>query len=293
MSFSSLCKGFVSVTTLAALGMGFSSAFDWPQDETNADSFRSYFAQLRGGRIESSIVFNESSSDVKAADSGELAIVIGGHTSDYGWFDSPLGNAVVIAHGDGISTVYGNLDDDSLPKSMSGSISAGSKIGESGNSAWHEGESGLEFQVLDTVNKGCINPRLLMPRIGKELELFIGSLSLDDRDGNTHYLLNERNLPSGTYRLYHDRQDVAVPYKTQVALNGLTVETVSYDNLIESKGSLCVQGNEKYSVRELYPDSKRRLLSVIHLAHGHSTLSVFVVDILGESHQIKYNIDID
>lgn len=283
----------LALLLVALAGAGFTGAFDWPQDETDAGSFRSYFAQLRGSRIESSIVFRESSSDVKAAESGIVSLVMGEHSGDFGWFESPLGNAVVISHADSISTVYGNLDEDGLSPNLYGSIIGGSKIGESGNSSWHEGESGLEFQVLDTANKSCINPRLLMPRIGKELELLIGSLSLDDREGKTHYLLNERNLPAGTYRLYHERQDVAVPYKTQVSLNGLTVESISYDTLIESKGSLCVQGNEKYSVKDLYPDSKRRLLSVIYLAHGHSTLSVTVVDILGESHQIKYNIDID
>ncbi len=292
-----LCtKGYhflLAMLIVAASTSGLSGAFDWPQDETNADSFSSYFAQLRGGRIESSIVFRESSSDVRAADNGEITLLLSGHTGDYGWFNSPLGNAVVIAHNDNISTVYGNLDEDSLPSYLYGSVTAGTKIGESGNSAWQEGEGGLEFQVLDLMNKSCINPRLLMPRIGDELELLIGSLSLDDKEGKTHYLINERNLPAGSYRLYHDRQDVAVPFKTLVAVNGLTVESISYDNLIESRGTLCVQGNEKYSVEDLYPDTKRRLLSVIHLAHGHSTLSVTVVDILGESHQIKYNIDID
>lgn len=278
---------------VAACSSALTGAFDWPQDETNADSFASYFAQLRGGKIASSIVFRESSSDVRAADNGEITLIIGGHAGDYGWVDSPLGNAVVIAHDDKISTVYGNLDEDSLPTYLYGSVLSGTKIGESGNSAWHEGEGGLEFQVLDLENKSCINPRLLMPRVGEELELLIGNLSLDDRDGKTHYLLNERNLPAGSYRLYQDRQDVAVPYKTQVALNGLTVESISYDNLLESRGALCVQGNEKYSVKDIYPDAKRRLLSVIHLAHGHSTLSVTVSDILGESHQIKYNIDIE
>ena len=223
---------FVGAALLVAVACsGLPGAFDWPQDETNADSFSSYFAQLRGDKIESSIVFRESSSDVRAA-------------GDYGWFDSPLGNAVVIAHGDSISTVYGNLDEESLPESLSGSVASGMKIGESGSSAWHEGEGGLEFQVLDLANKSCVNPRLLMPRIGEELKLLIGNLSLDD-------------------------------------------------NLIESRGTLCVQGNDKYSVADLYPDTKRRLLSVIYLAHGHSTLSVTVSDLLGESHQIKYNIDID
>lgn len=293
MNMTKKLRTFVAVSLAAVSGAGMCGAFDWPQDETDADSFRSYFAQLRGGRIESSIVFRESSSDVRAADSGEVILVMGGHTGDYGWFDSPLGDMVIIAHKDNLSTVYGNLDEDSLAAGLGGTVSEGTKIGESGNSSWHDGESGLEFQVLDSSNKICINPRLLMPRVGKELELLIGNLSLDDRDGKTHHLLNERTLPAGTYSLYQDRQDVAVPFKTHVAVNGLTVESISYDNLIESKGMLCVQGNEKYSVADLYPDDKRRLLSVIHLAHGHSTLSVTVVDLLGESHQIKYNIDIE
>ena len=56
---------------------------------------------------------------------------------------------------------------------------------------------------------------------------------------------------------------------------------------------LCVLGNDKYPVKDVYPDEKRQLLSVLHLAKGHCTLSVFVIDILGKAHQIKYSLEIE
>ncbi len=286
-------KTVLALTFCTAAVMFSPVAFDWPQSETKADSFRSYFAQLRGSRIEASIIFNDSSTDVKCAEDGTVAAVIAEHGNDFGWFESPLGTAVVIAHEDNLSTVYANLDGDSVPQNFCGGVPAGKKIGESGNSGWQQDGSGLEFQVLDTENKACVNPRILMPRIGEELDLVIGDLTLDDRSGVTHHLLNERKLPAGSYKLYHARQEVAVPYTTQVAVNGVTVETMKYDRLLENNGELCVLGNDKYPVKDVYPDEKRQLLSVLHLAKGHCTLSVFVIDILGKAHQIKYSLEIE
>lgn len=267
-------------------------AFDWPQDETSSDSFFSYFGQLRGGTMGSSLIFRDSSV-VKAADSGHVAIVMTEHNNDYGWFESPLGNAVVIAHDADFSTVYGNLDEESLHPELfdMDTVSVGQEFGESGNSGWQAGQSCLEFMVLDIKQGLAINPRTSMPKIGKELPLSIGTVSLDDKNGNTHLLVLERNLPAGKYAVYHTRQDISVPYKTVVSLNGATIESISYDSMKEMNGKLCVSGNSSYPSDVVYPDEKRQLLGNVQLHPGLNKLDVAVMDILGGSQNITYTIE--
>lgn len=268
------------------------SAFDWPQNETEANSFFSYFGQLRGGQIGSSLVFNDTSA-IKAADAGTVSIILSDHNNETGWFESPLGNAVILTHENGLQTVYGNLEQEGLITGSNQDIPTGTVIGQSGNSGWQEGVSCMEFKVIDTKNKTTVNPRLLMPRIGKELELIIGDLSFEDKEGKIHHLVNERNFTAGTYLLYHTRQNVAMPYKTNVSINGTTIENILYDKLESHNGTLCAVGNSNYDVTKIYPDSKRHLLAVVRLTKGHSTLSVTLSDILGATRSITYNIDVN
>ncbi len=269
-------------------------AFDWPQSETASDSFFSYFGQKRGNTISTSLIFHDNA-EIKTTDVGQVAVILTDHSDDFGWFDSTLGNAVIVAHDDSISTVYGNLDAASFPEEIftSTKMPAGTSLGTSGNSGWQEGQSCLEFQVIDTKNKTAINPRILMPRMGRELPLVPGDLTLRDKKGIEHKLAWERYLPAGQYTLYRERQSVAVPFKTLVAINGATVESIPYDTLAEKQGRLCAIGNANYPVELLYPDEKWQLLANIQLSHGRNTLSVTVVDILGSAKTITYNLDIN
>ncbi|MBQ4236847.1 MAG: M23 family metallopeptidase [Treponema sp.] len=289
-------KGKIKKTAAAVLALSVVAAtalaFDWPQDETSSDSFFSYFGQFRGGTMESSLIFRDAST-VKAADSGHVAAIITEHTNDYGWFESTLGNAVIIAHDYGFSTIYGNLDEETLHPELfdMDTVSVGQEFGESGNSGWQEGQSCLEFQVIDVEQGLAINPRNLMPRIGKELPLSVGTVSLDDKNGLTHLLVLEKNLPAGKYAVYHTRQDISVPYKTVVSLNGATVESISYDSMKEVNGKLCVTGNSTYPASTIYPDEKRQLLGNVQLNHGLNRLDVTLVDILGDTKTVTYNLE--
>lgn len=269
------------------------SSFDWPQQETESDSFYSYFGQLRGGTISSSLIF-KNNSDVKASDSGTVTVILSDHGDDFGWFESSLGNSVIISHGDGLSTVYSNLDDGSVPRQLEdrNEVKGGDFLGTSGNSGWQDGQSCLEFKVFDSKNSSAVNPRILMPRIGKELPLSIGTITLVDKNGTAHNLLIERRLPAGTYSVYRIRQNVAVPYKTIVAVNGATVESICYDVLKESDGRLCVQGNSRYPAAEVYPDKNRQLAGKAELNKGTNTLSVTVVNILNTASTVSYKLDI-
>lgn len=273
--------------TLAGSLAAFS--FDWPQKEIASNSFHSYFGQLRGGTLGNSIVFKESS-PVKSADQGTIVCIIKEHDESMGWFESPLGNAVIINHHNQLSSVYGNIDKESMNPELEKKfeIEKSFSIGESGNSGWQEGSSCLEFQVYDTKNKSSVNPRILMPRIGQELELWPGDLFLVDRNGNNFNLSDRKYLKSGNYALYRSRQITAVPYRTTVYINGASMENIYYDTLRESEGRLCLVGNGNYPVDAVYPDSTKQLLGFIRLTRGQNSLSVSLSDILGSVKSASY-----
>ena len=136
-----------AIFTVSTLAVSAIFAFDWPQNEILSDSFFSYFGQLRGGTIGTSLVFSESR-EVKAADDGRILAIISEHDEDE-LFESTLGNAAILAHKDSLITVYANLDAENLPSLFSMTeIKSGTSFGTTGTSSWQQGQGCLEFQVL-------------------------------------------------------------------------------------------------------------------------------------------------
>ncbi len=283
----------IKTAFLAFFTAGYLMAFDWPQKNADSSVFSSYFGQLRGEVINSSLIFKDNA-EVKASAEGKITAVITEHADDFGWFESSLGNAVIIAHKDSLSTVYGNLSEDSIPQKIftEHEASKAQLLGESGNSGWQEGQTCLEFKVFDTKNRTSVNPRVLLPRTGREVLLDTGTITLNDKNGISHNLLVERKLPAGTYTVYRTKQDVAVPYITRVGINGATVEEISFDTLVQNNSRLCVTGSKDYNVTKLYPDDKNQLVATVQLTKGLTVLSVTVVNILGQAKSLSYKLDI-
>ena len=277
--------------TTALLALSALFAFDWPQNEILSDSFYSYFAQLRGGTIGTSLVFSESR-EVKAADEGHLLAVISEHDEDE-LFESTLGNAVVLAHKDSLVTVYANLDAKNLPALYElRDVQTGTSFGETGTSSWQQGEGCLEFQVLDTKNHTYVNPRILMPRIGKEHQITIKNVTAVSKKGTAYDLGTAKTIPAGVYQLYRERQEIAMPYKTTVFINGAVAEALTYDTLSEVNGKISVSGKKNYDVRVMYPDSEKQFLGEVTLAKGKNSIMIIAADILGKEKQIVYTVDV-
>ncbi|MCR4823709.1 MAG: M23 family metallopeptidase [Treponema sp.] len=280
-----LILGFTASLALSAL-----FAFNWPQNEIMSDSFYSYFAQLRGGTIGTSLVFSESQ-EVKAADDGRVLAVISEHDEDE-LFESPLGNALVLAHKDQLITVYANLDSENLPSLYKmNKIKSGTSFGTTATSSWQQGEGCLEFQVLDTKNRTYVNPRILMPRIGKEHALTIKNVRAVNKKGVSYDLAKVNAMPSGVYQLYRERQEIAMPYKSTVFINGAVAEALTYDTLSEKNGKISVSGKKNYGVNVMYPDQDRQFLGEVTLAKGKNSIMVILADILGKEKQITYTVD--
>lgn len=267
-------------------------SIDWPQDEVASDSFYSYFGQFRGNTISTSLIF-ALPSEIKSADDGRLLAVIGDYADDTSFFPSTLGSAVILQHEGNLLTVYGNIDGHTLPKSIysTNEIKKGTVFGTSGNSAWNEGHSSLEFQVIDPKNGTALNPRTIMPRAGNELPLTISSITLESRNGTRHNLNLERNLPAGIYKVYRERQKVAVPYKTRVTINGTTADETSYDIMRQSENEVYLSARNQYSISTVYPpNSNMHFLGQVSLTPGRNILGIILTNILGEITQSSWNI---
>ncbi len=265
-------------------------AFDWPQEKiVQADQFYSYFGQLRGDTISNSLIFSEPS-EIKVADDGKIVIFLSDYDEATDFFPSTLGNAVIIAHQDKILTVYANIDSESVNKEIftADSVQTGFKLGMSGNSAWQQGKSSLEFQVIDTKDNTSINPRLLMPRIGKELPLYYNEIYLQDKNGRNFNIQAQNVLPKGIYKIYKKRQSTAVPYRTRVAINGATEDNLSYDLLRQDDGQICVSGKKNYPKNILYPNNDLMLLGEANLPKGKIALQLTLFDILGKETPATY-----
>lgn len=269
-------------------------AFDWPQSQViQSDQFYSYFGQLRGGTISNSLIFSDPS-EIKAADKGKVEIVITEFTDQTDFFPSTLGNAVILSHNDSLLTVYGNIDQDSTNEILfnSESIETGTELGFSGNSAWQQGHSSLEFQVIDVKNNTSINPRILMPRVGKELALYYGEVTLQNRNGKRFNAATQNVVPAGVYRIYKKRQAIAEPYKTRVSINGTVVDQISYDVLRQSDLQLCAVGKKNYPKNVLYPDNELQLVGEATLPPGKNALQLMLTDILGKETPAVYIVNV-
>ena len=278
----------ISACILLISSIAFS--FDWPQEKVvQSDQFYSYFGQLRGETISNSLIFSEIS-DVKAADDGYLTVIINEYSAHTDFFPSTLGNAVILSHTDNLLTVYGNIASASILKAAfnENSIKCGETFGTSGNSAWQQGHSYLEFQVIDTKNNTSINPRLLMPRVGKELPLYYNEIYLQGKHGRQYNVTNQNILPSGIYKVYKKRQAVAVPYRTRVAINGTVVDQISYDLLRQDDNQICVSGRKNYSKSNLYPNNDLQLIGEATLTPGKNALQLTITDILGKEVNATY-----
>ncbi len=267
------------------MAMAFSAmAFEWPQPSEN---FASYFGELRGNGISTSLIFSEPS-DIKAAEDGRLLLFLQEHTDDTDFFPSTLGTSFIIAHSDSVLTVYANMDKYTISLDMlSGTdfdvnIRKGQLLGESGNSAWHESRNALEFQVIDAKNNTAVNPKVLMPRTAKEPILSIENVEIQDRNGKIFDAARERSVPAGVYKVYRKRQASAVPYKSRVSINGTVVDEITYDILRENGNFICITGKRNYPKSVMYPDSKKEFLGEVLFSPGRNSLLLTISDFSGK-----------
>lgn len=285
-------KKIILSATLLFTGISALFSFEWPQDNITKDTYKSYFGQFRGDKVSTSMVFLEPSI-IKSAESGNILVIMSEEKDDSDFFPSTLGTSVIISHEDNLLSVYGNLNLDELSSANiydGNYINSGDLIGESGNSGWQDNVSALEFQIIDTKNSSAINPKVLMSRLDNEIPLTISGITLENKSGEIFDLNSKKNFPAGLYKIYQKRNPIATPYKTSVLINGIIIDQLSYDIIVEENGKNCVLGKKKYTSKDIYPDESRFLLGEAMFTSGRLTLTLIITDINEVTKQLNYNL---
>lgn len=268
-------------------------AYDWPQENVEQTSIKSYFGQKRGEAISTSLVFSDPE-PIKCIEDGKILIIMSDESDDSVFFPSTYGTSVILSHDDSLLSVYGNLDKEEVAKSIGekSELSTGDIIGEPGNSGWQNGTSSLELQIIDTKKTTAINPKILITRTNTELPLKLEGIVLESKSGTKVNLAYQRTIKSGLYKIYQKRNPVACPYKSTVAINGVVVDQISYDTINHENNRLYVSGKKKYTSSDIYPDGELQLLGETMFTAGKSTLGLTLNDFLGKGVQQNYIITV-
>ena len=282
---------YCALALFAILGQTLFS-FGWPVKNLDTEKMVSSFARNRKNKFNVSLTFPNAQKAV-AADNGKIIAVITEHQNDGDWFDSPLGNAVIISHNDDLISVYANLDGQSaLNLQEKFQVSDGQELGDIANSAWSESaQSGsMEFQIADTKAKTYINPLILMPRSIKPPRIYLDGVTIENQFGRVYNLATLRSVPAGQYALYKKRQTNISPHKTKVYVNGTELEKISKEVLKWQDGKILIGGNKNYTSEQFYPSGDTELLGHVLLPHGVNTITITALDILENSVTANYTI---
>lgn len=289
----------IALTSLAAS----LSAFDWPLDHIKTENLKSFFAQKRGNSVSSSLLIQKEEQKtpesepekVKLSEDGKITAIINNIKDDNDFFPSTLGNALIVTHQDGILSVYGNLEENSIPEEFedSPSLEKGAELGLSGLSAWTETGNTLELQILDSKNKTAINPRLLFSKIEKEGTFVPSDILVENKDGKKFELANVKGYQAGTYRFYQKRNDNLVPLKTVLLVNGQTADELNFDHLSQENSKVLISGSKKkYTGNVLYPPEKYIFMGEAKLTPGKLVLTFENYNHNGDKRMVNYNITV-
>lgn len=266
--------------------------FDWPLQKVESSQITGYFGQ-KNSIIPSTSITISDADEVISSDVGNTLIVIEDSTDDTDFFPSALGTAIIMSQEDNLLCVYSNLDRYSIrTKNSTKQIEKGEIIAKAGKSGYQKKENSLNFQLIDTKERKAINPLTILPQISNLPALSISNLQVRNKNGVAYDLQYAKNFNAGLFRLYFKRNELAVPYKTSILLNGELSDEIVFNSINQEGGNCNIMGIKNYSAAEIYPDDKYMMIGEAHLKPGKFTLSLLFSDIKGETRQINYNITV-
>ncbi len=281
-----VCIWFLVVVAL--VGGSFVLAFEWPQSPLQVNSL---FSEVRGDGFNTSVVF-AMPGEVSVAENGKVIMTLENEQSNMGWFESPLGNAVIVAHRNEMLSVYSNLVNIKV-NGISPDVLIGDVIGVSGQSAWKDEGEGVGFQIIDTKMKTLINPVALMQESPQNRSAPIVGAVMVNRNNESFPMYNGASFKAGAYTLYMQRPEIGMIHNSSVTLNGEIIETISYDTLAQVDENLIVVGNKNYTYNEIYPNKGEMRLAEVLLSRGTNTIEVSLSNVGRTQSYARYRISVN
>lgn len=277
----------INLTLLAGI-----FAFEWPSEKADADKISTWFAQRSDTNMGTFINLKETE-EVLCSDAGNTLIIIEDHNDDTDFFTSSLGAAVIVRHDDSLISVYSHLENSSIVTTdYSKTIQKSQVIAKTGNTGFVKDEKTLGFQIIDVKEKKAINPLLLLPQPQTLPQLSISTIIIKNKNGTAYDLQWAKAFYAGTYKIYFKRNELPVPFKTTVLVNGEQTDEISYNSLNQEDGKCNVTGKRNYSNLEIYPDEKLMLVGEAILKQGKATITLIFTDLKGNSRHLNYNVTV-
>lgn len=284
-------KKTVLLFALALLGLSV-TALEWPVTDFNPLRF---FGQRSEGVIERGITI-DNADIVRAAGHGRVLVTLEQNGNMSG-FPGTLGNAVILAHDDGLITVYGNLGSlDRIGDMVQ--IESQTILAQTGTAGWGKPHN-FVFQVVDQLKKTALNPLLLLPSLKDSCGPSIKNVIVVSRNNQSSPLGSVKSVRQGKYRLYADVSDTIdgsshelSPFRISVLINGSEYSSVPFELLREEKGQLFLSSPD-YSWMNLYSDPSRLYLGEIALTRGRADISIIARDIAGNERSVMFGLQIE
>lgn len=268
------------------------AAFEWPVQDVGIVRL---FGQKAGVRIEQGIVLKKADI-VRASGNGKIIAVLG-QTRDRNSFPGTLGNAVIIAHEDGLATVYGNLGSiDRLSERTD--VETGAILSEKGESGWTLA-GGVSFQVFDQVKRTSLNPLLLLSSLSDKRAPIIKGVVAVSQSNQSHALGTAKYARQGKYRFYADIVDTVdgssaelAPFRVAILINGKESSSLSFE-LIRSENGKNFLGTKEYTADRLYGDGGRMFIGELTLSRGKTEIAVIARDAAGNERTAQFTLQVD
>lgn len=273
-------------------------AVDWP---TTQNELFSSFGQNSVGRPSVGMRFSGADS-VRAADAGEIifAASAGAEGGRGTAFPYPLGDWLALDHGNGIVSVYGNLEPFRETEASKTIVEKGAVVGRSGSTGWAENQ-GVFFSIYDRIEKRWVNPTMIASPRTDTRPPSIKSVTLVGRDGLSIALIPNRLVRQGVYRVIVEasdsenasKQNDLTPQRLVCLVNGTEQGSLHLETIKTINGELTVSRMKSTPAALSYLNSGAFDLGDIRVSRGRTTIEVIARDAAGNDKTLAFSIAVE
>ncbi|MDR0527875.1 MAG: M23 family metallopeptidase [Spirochaetaceae bacterium] len=267
-------------------------AMDWP---TSNGRLTANFGSNDGDLSLYGYVFN-AEGDVYASDNGEVLFY--SSENDESNFVSPLGNWVVIDHGDSVLSIYSRLGE--LAPLKTARVEKGENIAVAGKSGW-SAKDGFIFAFFDRHERQWVNPVQILSAVPDTMPPVIYSVMAKNQDGQLFDLAQTKTLRQGRYAvLVHstDRSENAegalAPFRIVCSLNGIETGRLELETINARDGIFLVYRNGLVPLRQVYAAAPAlEAVSDVSFTRGQNVLNISVQDFERNVRNASYRLYIE
>ncbi|MDR2444759.1 MAG: hypothetical protein LBD44_02320 [Spirochaetaceae bacterium] len=269
-----LCGSLLIVLFFVCGASGF--AFDWPSDQA---VMVSNFGKSDGGRPMLGDTFR-SEGALTTIEKGEI-IYSRGVSAPASRFPSPLGNMLVVDHGDGLLSIYSRMAHlRTKPESL---MDPGTAIAVSGLSGWSKTE-GFYLSIFDRKERRWVNPSLIIPVIPDTRSPLIRSVKLKDNANQIIDLATTRTVRQGAYTiLVHadvprikPSEPPLMPLRIICSVNGIEADYLAFETFSAHDGALMMFRNGLVPTSQIYTYNPAVETGSVFFNRGQVTLEIIV-----------------